>query len=76
MSSTPVVLHAGLNDQSRHMQLRETKKTEGSDALFEVKYKHDNAVTILDTYHICYNVISEKHQSTSYPLQNIQNTAS
>ena len=56
MSSALSVLHAGLNDQSRHMQLNMTrlnkmtgnKKTEDSDAFSNVQHKHDDSVERLD----------------------------
>ena len=40
------------------MQLHETKKTEGSDALFEVKYKHDNPVASLGYTHVLESIIN------------------
>ena len=45
--SMPVVLHAGLNNKSRHMQTNKTTKSEkalDSGAIFDVEHKHDNTV--------------------------------
>ena len=40
VSSTPVVLHAGLNDLLRRMPIAMTIKNEESDAFSEVEYKN------------------------------------
>ena len=54
MSSTPVTLRVGLNDQLRCVEINETiinkKKTEDSDSISEVEYKHENLVASLDMH--------------------------
>ena len=42
-TSTPLILHAGLNDQLRRTQTNEkvwNEKTENSDSFSEVEHKH------------------------------------
>ena len=74
LCATPVVLHAGLNDQSRRMKLNKTMKqqtkTEHNDSFFEVKRKHDNPLTCFHCAHVNKCVIctiSEKHRLASHP---------
>ena len=61
MSSTPVILHVGLNDQSWRKQLKkrrqETKKTEDNHCLSEVKCKIDGPVASHDYAHIHMSII-------------------
>ena len=52
MSSTPVVIHAGLNDQSRHMQINVTLKLKIVKLFFKKDDRHDNPVASLDCAHV------------------------
>ena len=54
MSSAPVVLRAGLNDQSWHVQINEIVRNEENwkrDAFSEVEHCHENPVASLDYSH-------------------------
>ena len=60
MSLASVVLHAGLHNQERRMQLNKTIKktqiTENGDAFYEVKHKHGYGVSSL-TMHTFTNLL-------------------
>ena len=69
MSLAPVVLRAGLNDQSLHIKKDDVKRRKPKTVTpFPQRHiiEHDNPVANLEharVYNsvICYNVISEKH---------------
>ena len=55
MSSAPVILQTGLNDQLQRLELNKTitnEKAEGNGTFFKEKHKHDNPVTSLGCSYI------------------------
>ena len=75
MSSALVVLHIGLNDRSRHMQLNKmirNKKTKGSDTVSEVALDNPVISFCVRMHKICYNTLAKSTYQQVIPQRTQQ----